>query len=104
MGKSLSGPDEIDVIAMMMAMGSLHSGRVELSVSPSGNGFVPHATTRCRILFDVLPGSALPAVVEVMEHWPCKDHNSLWAHLYAGLYALDLEISKVYQQEKLWAD
>lgn len=102
-GKSMSGPDEIDVIAMAKAIGSLHSGHVELIVRPSGTGFSPSAGVICRITFDVLPGSALPSSVEVKSTWPCEAHRTLAAHLYDGLYRLDFAISKVYKNEELWA-
>lgn len=104
MGKSTSGPDEIDVLSMMTAMQTLHSGRVELVVSLAGPGFSIGANTALRMYFDVLPGSSLPPIVEVSKPWPCADHRTLLAHLYAGLYQLDFEISKVYRQETLWGE
>lgn len=102
MGKSTSGPDEIDVLAMMTAMQALHSARVELTVKLGGPGFNISAETELRAVFDVLPGSSLPREVKVSKPWPCRDHRTLLSHLYAGLYELDFQISKVYKQETLW--
>lgn len=104
MGKSTTGPDEIDVLAMMTAMQALHSGRVEFVVSLGGPGFSITANTELRMRFDVLPGSALPPEVVVSKPWPCPDHRTLLAHLYAGLYELDYQISRVYRQETLWGE
>jgi hypothetical protein len=104
MGKSTSGPDETDVIGMMMAIGSLHSGHVELNVRQDGIGFSPSVVTSCQMHFNVLPGSSLPEIVGVEGKWPCPEHQTLWAHLYDGLYKLDFAISQVYQNEKLWVE
>jgi len=102
MGKSLSGPDETDVIAMMAALSALHSGKVDLTMRIDPHGYVPFAVVDIVMHFDVLPGSAIPAEVGVSAEWPCNTHTTLWACLYAGLHRLDYEISKVYSQESLW--
>jgi len=102
MGKSMSGPDETDVISMMAALSALHSGRVELTVSLDGSGFVPFAVTRATMYFDVLPGSSLPPKVEVEGKWPCNAHQTWFACVYDGLHRLDYAISRVYSQEELW--
>lgn len=102
MGKSTSGPDEIDVMAMMAALSALHSGRVELIMSLDGTGFVPLAKVLVVMNFDVLAGSSLPPQVAVECIWPCETHKKLWACVYNGLHVLDHAISKVYSQEELW--
>ena len=104
MGKSMSGPDETDVLGMMTALSSLHSGHVEVSVQVGGLGFGLLATVFCRMHFTVLPGSSLPSTVEIQGTWPCADHQTLWGHIYAGLYRLDYAISKEYKNEALWAE
>lgn len=104
MGKRMSGPDETDVISMMAALSALHSGHVELIVSLDGLGFVPRAKTRIVMKFDVLPGSSLPASVEVEGFWPCQTHQEWYSCLYDGLHRLDYAISEVYSQEELWED
>lgn len=101
MGKSLTGPDEIDVMAMMVAIQTVHSGRVELVVRPDSIGFTPSVMVVCRAMFDVLPGSDLPLTVEVENPYPCTVHQTLWAHCYDGLYRLDAAIQQAYEQAKL---
>lgn len=102
MGKSESGPDEIDVMSMMAALSALHSGLVDLSVRLDGTGFVPVAKVRMTMHFDVLPGSSLPPEVAVECTWPCASHKTLWACVYNGLHVLDHEIGKMYNQSELW--
>lgn len=102
MGKSMTGPDGIDIAAMMMAVGSLHSGRVEVTISPAGTGGAPCVKVTCVMTFDVLPGSSLPATVEVTSDWPCVAHRDLDAHIYHGLHKLDYAISDIYKQESYW--
>lgn len=104
MGKSLSGPDAIDVMAMMMAMGTLHSGHVEVRLVLRGTGLTPSVMVQCLMCFDVLPGSALPPQVVSEAPWPCGEHKELLSHIYAGLHRLDYEVSQVYKNEALWAD
>ena len=55
-----------------------------------------------RIVFERLPGSALPVEVKVERGWPCNEHRTLASHVYALLYELDYQISRVYKQEELW--
>jgi hypothetical protein len=104
MGKSSNGPDEVDVVSMMAALSALHSGRVDLTMSLDGTGFVPTAVVRATMHFDVLPGSSLPPEVAVESKWPCDRHQHLWACVYHGLHQLDFQISKVYKQEELWRE
>lgn len=102
MGKySSSGPDETDVMALMIALGTIHSGRVEVIMSPDGLGFTPKIEVTCRVTFDVLPGGALPRTVEVKNGWPCNAHRTMWAHVYDGLHRLDVAVQHAYEQERL---
>jgi len=100
--KSTSGPDWIDIEGMMRAMSGLHSGHVGVMVSPDGIGFGTGVTVTASIMFELLPGSSLPKTVDVMRSWPCTEHTTLTAHVYALLYELDYKISQVYNQESLW--
>lgn len=102
MGKPTSGPDWIDIEAMMRALASLHSGLVGVSVFASGTGFSGGLNVAVAITFDVLPGSALPEEVIVNRGWPCNEHRDLTSHIFALLHELDFEISKVYKNETLW--
>jgi hypothetical protein len=53
-------------------------------------------------IFDLLPGSSLPSSVVVHEEWPSKSGRSFWGAVYNLAWQLDEEISRVYQNEKLW--
>jgi hypothetical protein len=101
MGKSSRVLDEIDVMAMISALGTVHSGRVEVRLSPAGLGFTPSVLVSCLATFDVVPGSSLPEEVRVEMAYPCKDHRSLYAHIYDGLYRLDSAIQTAYEHAGL---
>lgn len=99
---SSTGPDWIDIRAMMVAISTLHSGNVALIISPDGTGASGGVDVAASMLFDVLPGSSLPESVISRATWPCDKHPTIAAHCYSLLYDLDHEISKVYRQESLW--
>lgn len=100
--KSTNGPDWTDVEMMMRAMSALHSGEVGMTCLPRGIGSTGGLSIAASIMFNVLPGSALPPCVSVVKDWPCTSHKELPAHVFALLHQLDYEISKVYNQESLW--
>jgi len=100
--KSTNGPDWIDVEMLMRAIGGLHSGHVAVIVSPDGIGSSGGVDVAASMLFDVLPGSSLPASVAVHKRWPCATHATLAAHAFSLLHELDFEISKVYKNESIW--
>lgn len=100
--ESTKSPDWTDNESMMRAMGSLHSGHVEVQVSPVGTGFGTGVQVEARMCFEVLPGSALPAVVKVVKPYPSNGHATMAACVFSLLYELDFEIGKVYKQESLW--
>ena len=100
--KSTNGPDWIDVEMLMRAIGGLHSGHVAVIVSPDGIGSSGGVDVAASMLFDVLPGSSLPASVAVHKRWPCDTHKTLAAHAFSLLHELDFEISKVYKNESIW--
>jgi hypothetical protein len=97
----MSGPDETDVMAMMSAISTVHNGHVEVVLVTAGIGFMPSVKVKCRVTFDVLPGSQLPTAVEVENPYPCGDHSTMWAHVYDGLYRLDAAIQLAYEQAPL---
>jgi len=101
MGKSWRRIDGIDIAAMLIAIQTVHAGRVELSVLPDGLGFGPSVMVKLTATFDVVPGSSLPTTVVVENAWPCKEHDDLLAHMYDGLYRLDAAIQTAYEQAKL---
>jgi hypothetical protein len=100
--KSTSGPDWIDVEMLMRAIGGLHSGHVALILSPVGIGSSGGLDVAASMLFDVLPGSSLPATVAVHTSWPCNTHKTLAAHSFSLMHDLDYEIGKVYKNEAIW--
>ena len=97
-----TGPDWVDVEALMRGIGALHSAHVAVIVSPAGIGFNGGIDVAASALFERLPGSQLPANVAVNKAWPCNTHKTLAAHAYALLHELDFEISKVYENASLW--
>ena len=99
---SSSGPDVLDVMAVMSAIGTLHSAHVALIVSPDATSPGTSIELAVSALFDVLPGSSIPSGVGAHASWPNKKGTSFWGEVYALAWALDEEISKVYKNEELW--
>ena len=99
---SSSGPDILDVNALMAAIGTLHSGHVALIVSPGGTGSPTTVDLAMSIILDVLPGSALPSNIAAHTTWPNANGTSFWGEAYRLCWILDEEISKVYQNGRLW--
>lgn len=97
-----NGPDWMDVEMLMRAIGVLHTGHVAVVCSPDGIGATGGLDVCASMLFDVLPGSSIPASVQARAIWPCAKHKTLAAHAFSLLHDLDYEIGKVYQQESLW--
>lgn len=102
MGKSMNGPDWLDVETMCRAMSALHSGRAGVTLLPVGIGSTGGLSVAAAMMFDVLPGSAIPPCVSVVKNWPCKQHSTLEGHCFALLHELDYKISQVYEQSTLW--
>lgn len=86
----------------MRAMGGLHSGHVEFTVSPDGIGFGTGVIVTAVMTFDLLPGSQLPVEVTETAKWPSGDTATLAACVFKLLYELDFSISKVYANAALW--
>lgn len=99
---SSTGPDWTDVEIAMRVLGALHSGRVSVVFSPSGLGGNGGLNTSVRMEFDVLPGSSIPAVVNVDGRFPCPDCKTLEGHIFAGVYRLDHAIAKEFENAELW--
>jgi len=100
--KSTSGPDWVDVEMLMRALEGLHSAHVALVVSPAGTGSTGGVNVAASAVFDVLPGSALPASVTVQKDWPCNGHATLVGHCFNALHELDYRIGQTYKSERLW--
>jgi len=100
--KSSDGPDWTDVEMMLRAMSALHSASVGITVLPRGIGSTGGLSVGANCIFDVLPGSSIPASVSVTKDWPCNQHADLASHCFALLHELDFKIGQVYSQESLW--
>lgn len=92
----------MDVESLMRAIGGLHSAHVAVVVSPNGTGFGTGADVVASAIFDLLPGSQLPASVTARGSFPCSTHTTLAALAFSLLHSLDYEIGKVYQNDSLW--
>ena len=97
-----NGPDILDVTVIMKAIGSLHSAHVALILTPTETGSDTSVDMAMSAIFDVLPGSSLPAGVGAHSSWPNKKGTSFWGEAYSLCWVLDEEISKVYETESLW--
>jgi hypothetical protein len=102
--KSSNGPDWIDLRAMMVAIGAIHSATIELIVSPLGTGSTGVVVVKAVAHFDLLPGSSLPETVQSLANWPNKRNAQLTDLAYNLLWQLDHEIGKTYEQSGLWAE
>ena len=100
--ESSNGPDVLDVMTILGAIGTLHSGHVALIVSPGGSGSGTTVDIAMSMLLDVLPGSALPSAIGVHSEWPNKKGTSFWGECYSLAWVLDEEIGKTYKNEELW--
>jgi len=100
--ESSNGPDVLDVNVIMAAIGGLHSAHIALVISPSGTQSTTSVDLAMSALFERLPGSSLPESVGAHASWPNGKGTSFWGECYSLAWALDEEISKVYQQESLW--
>lgn len=97
-----NGPDVLDVTMIMNAIGTLHSAHVALVVSPGQTSSGSPVDLAMSALFDVLPGSSLPAAVGVHSTWPNSKGTSFWGECYNLAWTLDHQISLEYQNEELW--
>ena len=99
---SSNGPDWTDVETLIRAIGALHSAHVAVILSQCGIGSSGGISVVASALFERLPGSQLPPSVQVKAEWPNATHATLEGVAFAQLYALDYEISRVYEQSSLW--
>lgn len=100
--ESTSGPDWIDVIGLMSAIGTIHSGRVAVTNSLAGIGFATTVVVKAEMTFELLPGSSLPPVVSVERVYPDQVSRTYSAFVFCLLYELDYAIGRAYNQETLW--
>lgn len=85
----------------MLAIGQLHSARVEVIVSAHGTVPCGPVKVSCVATFELLPGSALPKTVEVSATWPNVNNARLEDLAYNLLWQLDHQIGKTYEQRSL---
>jgi hypothetical protein len=95
---SMTGPDETDLQAAMRAIGTLHSGVVEVTITPIGGSANGGLKVVVAIQQTVLPGSSLPGRVAIESRWPCADCKTLVGHLWGSMIALDHAVEKSYNQ------
>jgi hypothetical protein len=100
--RSSSGPDWMDIRTMLIAVGTLHSATVEVTLSPDGTGSTGGLKVELAAHFERLPGSALPESVIENVIWPNKDSRTVEGAVYNLIWKLDYAISKVYKNEELW--
>jgi len=100
--ESTKGPDWTDVETMARSIGTYHSASVSVIISPRGIGAGGGLSTDVVCTFDVLPGSSLPPGVGCLSYWPCPEHATLAAHVFAQLFDLDHKIAEIYERSELW--
>ena len=101
MGKSMSGPDLIDVEMMMRALEALHGGTVTLTVSPAGIGSTGGLAVVLGHAIEVVEGPAGMDLLTICNRWPCPVHKDFYSCIFEGLYRLDSKIGRSYEQQKL---
>lgn len=96
------GPDWTDVFVMMKAIEELHRVLVTACfTSTVYDGPAGILVIAAYSMQDDAPVMGTP-VMAMSGVWPCPEHKTLEACLYAGLYRLDSGLSeKVWQQIKL---
>lgn len=99
---SSSQPDWTDVFILMKVLEELHGVLVSVHLGVGGfqgpSGFVTVAAMKVDA-----DASLLGSPVAVLSgDWPCREHSDLVLCVYAGLHALDTELSKkLWQQNEL---
>ena len=100
--KSSSGPDWTDVLITMKAIEEFHSVSVTFTLVP-GVFAGPAGMLTIAVRSVSKDASIMGSVVLAMSgEWPCKDHQSMEACVYAGLLTIDGTLSsKVWEQKTL---
>lgn len=101
MGKSLNGPDWVDVFMYARAIDMLHGSSTTFTIMYSG----PHATSVASVAitsrWPILPGSQQLGEVTTTKGVVTAELSTLAAVVYNGLYTHDLAIGQAYQQRHL---
>jgi len=92
-----SGPDWIDLEALMRAIDSMHGGKTGLLISAEGIGGGTGLRVEIYTVFDALPGSVQLGEVKSVSVWPCGSDHGLVDHVFQGLYKHDREIGQQYR-------
>jgi hypothetical protein len=85
----------------MRSISTFHSGNVVLTVSPRGIGAGGGLITDLVYSCEVVPASSIPPGVGCQSNWPCPEHATLAAHVFAQLYDLDYAVARAYEQKVL---
>lgn len=99
---SWSGPDWTDVLISMKAIEDFHSVSLTITVVP-GVFAGPAGMLTIAARSVSRDASVLGCVVLAMSgEWPCKDHKTMEACMYAGLLTIDHALTgKVWEQKTL---
>lgn len=99
--QSSNGPDWTDVLMTMNVLEQTHDCRVGLTVTTAGLAHNGSGKVTVFATFDVLPGSEIPARVEVAFTWPSGRGFGLVGSAYRALLELDYKVGGQYRQSKL---
>lgn len=100
-GDATTGPDWMDVIAAMQAVGAIHLGLTMVTILPLGTGVSGGMRIAISTHWDALPGSAqVEEVITERSFSPEKD-GDLPAFVLGGIYAHDYAISEAYRQKEI---
>jgi len=93
-----SGPDWTDIEAMMRSIEAVHGGKCGLLLSPDGIGSTGGYRVDLLLEQDMLPSTGAPGAIGIEQRWPCREHRTLEACVFAGLYRLDFAVAEAYKQ------
>jgi len=97
-----TGPDWVDIVMLMREIEHVHSVTVTITL---GRGVFdgPSIVTTIAALRQPSEGNIMgEALLALGGEWPCKDHATLPACVFHGLYELDYMLArKVWQQLSL---
>lgn len=92
----------MDVAALMAAIEVMHRTTVVLCLQVSDTSGASFAVSVAVVESGEDASVMGQAVLGISGAWPCKEHTTLQACVFAGLYKLDGEISRqLYKQSEL---
>lgn len=100
-GVSHYSMDWTDLEMFMRALEGCHGGKVELVVTPAGISSSGGVSVTVQHTIAQVPGSELPAVVNVSQRFPNVHGKSMLDLIYDNLWRLDYKIGLTYKQKTL---